>query len=86
MITTLTKLPAPGHPAVTNAIVKGDFPDFVFALRRDGEFDGTMIELKNTRPMKTNKIRQNVCLMAFGKSLLGFALSPAVSASISVPQ
>lgn len=56
-ITTLIKLPAPGQPAVTNAIVKGDFPDFVLAERSCGELDGTMMELKNTRPIKTNMIR-----------------------------
>jgi hypothetical protein len=37
IITTLTRLPAPGHPAVTKAMVKGNFLDFVLVLRREGE-------------------------------------------------
>jgi hypothetical protein len=67
-------------------MVKGDLPDFDVAVRRPGELEGTMIELKKTRPMKTIRTHQKVCLIALGRSRFGFALSPAVKASFSVPQ
>jgi len=86
IITTLMRLPAAGQPALMRAIVKGDSPDLVVADRSWGLFDGQIIELKKMRPMKIIRIRQKVCLIALGKSLLGFWLSPAVIAIISVPQ
>lgn len=86
MMKTLMRFPAPGQPAFISAIVYGDFPDLVLALKSEGESEGTMMELKNMEPMKTIRMRQKVCLMARGRSLFGFALSPAVTASISVPE
>lgn len=66
MMTTLMRFPAPGQPAVTRAMVNGDFPDLVVALRSWELLDGQMIELKNTRPIKTIRILQKVCLIAYG--------------------
>ncbi len=54
--------PAPGQPACTKAIVNGYLPDFVLALNKSGAVDGTMMELKNSRPTKTITTRQKALL------------------------
>lgn len=50
-MTTLTTFPSWGAPAFLNAIVHGDLPDFVAAVRRSGLLEGTRIPAKKTRPL-----------------------------------
>tara|TARA_R110002060_G_scaffold2874_5_gene4684 strand:- start:613 stop:792 length:180 start_codon:yes stop_codon:yes gene_type:complete len=50
-MTLLIKFPAPAQPALFKAMVNGEEADFDAALRRSGEFDGTMRPVKNTMPM-----------------------------------
>jgi len=66
-------------------MVQGDFPDFVDAVNSSGLVEGTRSPAKKTRPSKINAHRQKVCRIALGRSLAGFLLSAAVTASISVP-
>lgn len=50
-ITTFTTFPIWGTPAFTKAIVQGDVPDFVAAVKRSGLFEGTIIPAKKTSPL-----------------------------------
>lgn len=51
------KWPEDFHPALVNAMVKGDEATFEVALRSSGEFEGQMIPWKKIRPMYTKSIR-----------------------------